>query len=224
MEAPRAVVFDVNETLSDMRPMADRFTDVGAPAHLGPLWFATTLREGFALAAPGDVATFATIGGSVARELLSGVALDRGVDAAVEHILRGFRGLPLHPDVAPGVAALRAAGLRLVTLSNGGTEVAERLLGDAGLRREFAHVLSVDDAGEWKPSAAAYIYAADKCGVAPGHALMVAVHPWDLHGAARAGMSTAWIDRFGGRFPSYLRRPDLVVRLLPELAERVARL
>lgn len=223
METPQAVVFDVNETLSDMRPMADRFRDVGAPAHLGPLWFATTLREGFALGAAGDFATFATIGGSVARELLSGVALDRDVDAAVDHILDGFRGLPLHPDVGPGVAALRAAGLQLVTLSNGGSEVAERLLGDAGLRQEFAHVLSVDDAGAWKPSAPAYLYAVDVCGVAPEQVLMVAVHPWDLHGAA-AGMSTAWIDRFGGRFPSYHRRPDHVVRRLPELAERIARL
>jgi hypothetical protein len=28
---PSVIVFDVNETLSDMAPMAGRFTDVGAP-------------------------------------------------------------------------------------------------------------------------------------------------------------------------------------------------
>lgn len=46
---PAVVVFDVNETLSDMTPMAQRFTDVGAPADLATLWFATVLRDGFAL-------------------------------------------------------------------------------------------------------------------------------------------------------------------------------
>jgi len=31
---PKVVVFDVNETLSDMSPIASRFADVGAPRHL----------------------------------------------------------------------------------------------------------------------------------------------------------------------------------------------
>ncbi len=31
---PAVLVFDVNETLSDMSPMVGRFEDVGAPAHL----------------------------------------------------------------------------------------------------------------------------------------------------------------------------------------------
>ena len=45
------VVFDVNQTLSDLAPMARRFADVGAPEHLAKLWFATLLRDGFALTA-----------------------------------------------------------------------------------------------------------------------------------------------------------------------------
>ena len=42
--------------------------------------------------------------------------------------MAGFASLPLHPDVVPGVRALRQAGLRLVTLSNGSTQVAESLI------------------------------------------------------------------------------------------------
>ncbi len=33
---PELIVFDVNETLSDMSPMAQRFADVGAPSWRGP--------------------------------------------------------------------------------------------------------------------------------------------------------------------------------------------
>ena len=32
VRGPRLLIFDVNETLSDMAPMAGRFEDVGAPA------------------------------------------------------------------------------------------------------------------------------------------------------------------------------------------------
>ena len=34
MPAPSVIVFDVNETLSDLEPMAQRFTDIGLHAQL----------------------------------------------------------------------------------------------------------------------------------------------------------------------------------------------
>ena len=43
---PTILVFDVNETLSDMSPMGQRFEDVGAPEHLAKTWFAGLLRDG----------------------------------------------------------------------------------------------------------------------------------------------------------------------------------
>jgi len=48
--------------------------------------------------------------------------------------------------------------------------------------------------------------------------LMVAVHPWDVDGAAHAGMRTAWVDRSGGHYPSYAAEPDHTVRSLEDLA------
>ena len=50
---------------------------------------------------------------------------------------------------------------------------------------------------------------------------MVAVHPWDLHGASRAGLRTAWVDRTGSPYPSHLPPPDLHVRSLVDLAEQL---
>ncbi|NMH99139.1 haloacid dehalogenase type II [Pseudonocardia acidicola] len=222
MSRPSVIVFDVNETLSDLTPLADRFTDVGAPRHLAPLWFASVLRDGIALAALGDFATFATLGREVGRSLLTTVELVEDVDAAVEHVMEGFLALPVHPDIPDGVRTLRAAGLRLVTLSNGAGAVAERLLGAAGLRAEFEHVLSVEDVGIWKPSERVYRHAATTCGTDPADMVMVAVHPWDLNGAAHAGMRTAWINRSGGVYPGYLPSPTYTVTGLPELAAALA--
>lgn len=215
------VVFDVNETLSDLAPMAARFEAVGAPGHLAPLWFASVLRDGFALAAAGTAQPFAVVAGDVLRALFAGVRLDRDVDSAVDHVLGCFQQLSVHPDVEPGVRALRERGLRLVTLSNGAASVAEGLLRRAGLRGEFDAVLSVEDAGAWKPSPRSYLWAAERLGVAASDLVLVAVHPWDVDGAARAGLATAWLDRSGLPYPSYAVPPTHHVRSLPELADRL---
>ena len=218
MLRPSVVVLDVNETLSDLGPMAARFTDLGVPGALAPLWFAQVLRDGFALAAAGASAPFARIGEGVLRTLLHGAALDRPVDDAVQHVLSGMSALPLHPDVADGVRALRGAGLRVVTLSNGSASVADALLSAAGVRGEVEALLTVEDAAAWKPARAAYEHAARSCGVPVGDLVLVAAHPWDVDGAARAGLSTAWVSRDGAPYPAHMTAPTWTVTGLPELA------
>jgi len=81
--------------------------------------------------------------------------------------------------------------------------------------------ISPDDAGIWKPAEAAYAYALRRCGVEPADAMLVAVHPWDTDGAARAGLATAWLNRHGGPYPRYFTAPDVTVPSLTDLAERL---
>jgi 2-haloacid dehalogenase len=215
------VAFDVNETLSDMSVMAQRFADVGADGGLAGTWFAGLLRDGIALAAAGASERFATIARESLHVLLDGLGIGIDTDKAVDHVLEGFAGLDVHPDVPGGVQAMAKAGVRMVTLSNGAAAVAEGLLGRAGIRDAFDSLLSVEDAGVWKPSAAAYEYAARHCGVARDRMLLVAVHPWDIDGASRAGMQTAWVSRDGGRYPGYFRAPDRTVTGLGDLAAQL---
>ncbi|MEO5781246.1 haloacid dehalogenase type II [Arthrobacter oryzae] len=220
--APQVIVFDVNETLSDMAPMGARFSEVGAPAELAKLWFATLLRDGFALTASGDNGSFAAIGAAALRGLLAGEELDRGLEAAVEHIMGGLAGLQLHPDVSGGINTLAATGFRLVTLSNGSARIAGDLFAAAGIRDEFELLLSVEDASVWKPAPAAYGYAAAAAGIDAGNMLLVAVHPWDIHGAARAGLRTAWLNRTGAAYPAYFEAPEFTITALTELPEALA--
>jgi uncharacterized OsmC-like protein len=117
---------------------------------------------------------------------------------------------------------LSGTGMRLVTLSNGSAEVARSLLAAAELDAHVEALLSVEDAGAWKPMRAAYDYAAEACGVRPAELLLVAVHPWDIHGAAEAGLSTAWLNRGGDTYPSYFTAPDYTVTRLAELATLLA--
>ncbi|WP_258724938.1 haloacid dehalogenase type II [Cellulomonas sp. NS3] len=219
---PKVVVFDVNETLSDMSPMSARWKSVGAPAYLARQWFVEVLRDGFALAAAGASQPFAEIAAATAERLLMPVGIE-DVPAAVKHVMAGFGDLDVHPDVPDGVRGLRAAGIRLVTLSNGSAKVADGLLTRAGLRGDLEALLSVDDAPRWKPAPEAYAHAVRWGGVAAAEMLLVAVHPWDIDGAGRVGMRTAWINRDAAHYPAFFRQPDIAVASLTDLAARWSR-
>ena len=94
-------------------------------------------------------------------------------------------------------------------------------MGTAGIAGEFERLLSVEDAGIWKPAPGAYRYAAGACNVSTTEALLVAAHPWDIHGAARAGMATAWINRDGSPYPGHFAGPDHTLAALDQLPGRL---
>lgn len=219
---PELVVLDVNETLSDLEPLRAGFTGVGAPAHLLDTWFAATLRDGFALAAAGSARTFPEVGAAVLTGLLTGLeGLTVPVDQAVATVLAGMKGLAVHPDVPSGLRVLAAAGVRVVTLTNGSLPQTETLLERAGVAGLVERRLSVDDAGRWKPHPDAYRYAAQQCGVPLERCAMVAVHPWDLHGARAVGMTTGWVNRRGTPWPAVFTAPDVTGSTLGEVAQHL---
>ena len=215
---PKVVVFDVNETLSDLAALGQVFIEVGAPRHILPLWFASVLRDGFALTAAGSPGPFSKLAIGALGTVLADQPLNRELDEAIDQIMKRFLELPVHPDVADGVRTLAASHIRLITLSNGSTQVAERLFTRAGILDCFERLLSVEDTEGWKPAPAAYAYAANTCSVDPGDMILVAVHPWDIDGAKRAGLQTAWLNRQGQNYPDYFLVPDYTVANLTELA------
>lgn len=108
-----------------------------------------------------------------------------------------MRELPPHPDAAEAIGALREAGLGVVTLTNNLREVAEDQMRNAGLRDLLDGVYSVHDAGLLKPAPETYQHVLRETGTAPGDAVMIAAHDWDVAGAAAAGMRTVLIARNG---------------------------
>lgn len=219
---PSVLVFDVNETLSDLNPLRDRFEEIGAPADLMPLWFAGILRDGFALAAADGYADFADL----ARDSLVGLLTKRvfppaELEAAVRHVVAGFSELDVHPDVPAGVRALHAAGYRLVTMTNGSAALTDTLLDKAGVRDCFEALYDVAGPHRWKPHPQAYRYVVERTGVRPEQAVLVAVHPWDVAGAQRAGLAGAWLRRGATAYPSALAEPAFTAEDLTELAQLI---
>jgi 2-haloacid dehalogenase len=52
-------------------------------------------------------------------------------------------------------------------------------------------------------------------------AMLVPVHPWDIDGAARAGLATAWLRRIPLPYPSALRPADHEATGMTDLARRL---
>lgn len=208
---PQVVIFDVNETLIDLNPLRATFEEVGLPGGHMDLWYAGVLRDGIALAAAGGFAEFAHIG----KDVLRGMGL---ADQQADHVLSAFTELGLHPDVPDGMRGLRAAGIRLFTMTNGTAAMTRRILGDAGLLDVVEDTLDVTGPRVWKPARAAYAYAVGRAGAHPDQAALVAVHPWDIDGAQRAGLMGAYLDRRGVPYPETVSAPRVTALDLRELA------
>jgi 2-haloacid dehalogenase len=212
------VVFDVNETLFPLDPVARRLAEVGLGGQLD-LWFARVLRDGIAAAAAGHLATFRDLAGHHLSELLRAAGTDEPEAAAlaIDHVLAGLQEVEAHPDVEAGLLALRAGGVPAIALTNGSADLTTAFLGRAGLRHLIDEVHDVTSVGRWKPAPDAYQAVLARREVPAQRAAMVAVHPWDLLGSQSVGMVGAWLDRDGAGYPPSFGAPDLRAPTLEEL-------
>jgi 2-haloacid dehalogenase len=220
---PAVAIFDVNETLSDMSPLAARFEGVGAPGHLLASWFAATLRDGIALTASGGYADFRDVGRAALTAELAGVPeLRKPVDEAADHVLDGFGALEVHPDVPDGLRLLQELEVRIATLTNGNASIARGLLERAGLDELVERHIDVTEVSRWKPAPEPYRHACRALGVGEGDAVLIAVHPWDIQGAERAGLNAAWLKPDGTAYPAVFAPPDAMAADLPALVRALA--
>jgi 2-haloacid dehalogenase len=143
----------------------------------------------------------------------------RAEPGKIAGVLARFVELPPHQDVRPAFERARDGGLRILTLTNGSAANTRTLLARAGLLDFVELTISVDEVGHWKPHRDVYLHAARVAGVAPARVAVVAAHPWDIHGAERAGLMTGWVRRQDVRYPPAMQPPDLRGATLLEVIE-----
>lgn len=161
----------------------------------------------------------------VAREALLAAAREAGAtldEQGARDLVGGLTELPVYPDVAPMLEGL--AGTPLAVLSNGTGQGLEALLGAAGLREGFDHLLAADRIGRYKPAPEVYALATTAFGVESNDdVLLVSAHEWDVAGAQAAGLLGALVAREGGPTGFLGHEPDIVVDTLADLPEAVRR-
>jgi 2-haloacid dehalogenase len=141
-------------------------------------------------------------------------------DDEARDLVAAIETLKPFPDVIEALGKLRGAGFTLAVLSNGDPDMLAAATPHIGF--DFDHLVSVEQAGYFKPHRATYATAAEVLGLAPADILFVANHTFDCIGAKAAGMRTAYIDRRQRPFGETPHLPDLTVADFTELADVLA--
>ena len=214
-----AVAFDLFGTLLEVAsvgPAAAEVTD--DPAALVDLWRQKQIEYTWLRSLMGRYQDFwATTGDALDYSL---DRLDIAVDESTRSgLMKAWLYVRTYPEVTGALDAL--APRQLAVLSNGNPEMLESTLATGGIRDRFAHVLSVDDVGVYKPHPSVYELAVKAFGLPAEQILFVSSNPWDAAGAKTFGFTVAWVNRAGAPFERLGVTPDLVVTDLAALAEAV---
>ena len=134
----------------------------------------------------------------------------------VRYLVGCIERLKPFPDVPAALAKLQTK-FKTVVLSNGDRDMLETARQYHGI--PFDKVISVAEAGSFKPHVATYTKAAQIMGVRMEEVLFVANHAFDCVGAKAAGMYSAFIDRRKRPFGRTPHQPDLWVDDIKALAD-----
>jgi 2-haloacid dehalogenase len=214
------IVFDVNETLLDLRTMEPIFARIfGEPCAMR-LWFANFIMYSAALTVAGCYVPFTEIGAAVMTMLADTRGIEIG-DADKKELTERFSTMPPYREVPAALRKLRDAGFRLFTLTDNLLEVQTRQLEHGGIADLFERRFSADGVKHHKPSRQAYAYVERELGVEPSQLCMIACHTWDTLGAVAAGWEAALIKRVGNDVLGVGPQPHIVGRNLNDVVDQL---
>jgi 2-haloacid dehalogenase len=218
----RACVFDAYGTMFDVHsPTARAGEAMGGKAEaVSRLWRQKQLEYTWLRSLMGAHADFWQVTGDALDYALESHGIDDG--ALRDRLMQLYLTLDAYADVKPALEQLRAKGLETGILSNGNPRMLSAAVDSARIANLLDAVLSIEDAGIYKPDARVYQLAVDRFGVRPDEICFVSTNAWDAAAAAHFGFQVAWMNRFGmarERLPGELKT---VIKGLDELSGRIA--
>jgi 2-haloacid dehalogenase len=217
----RACVFDAYGTLFDVNSAAERErAALGDKWHpLAELWRGKQLQYTWLRSLGGRHADFWQVTGEALDFAMASLGID---DAGLrERLMNLYLELDAYPEVGETLARLKAGGLRLAILSNGSPAMLSAAVDKAGITPLLDAVLSVEEAGVFKPHPSVYQLPVDRLGVAPGEICFVSSNGWDAYSARAFGLRVAWCNRFGQAAEHIPEPPDWNIATLTGLHEIV---
>ena len=137
-------------------------------------------------------------------------------DAEIRAVIRQWKELHPYDDVDDALARL-GEEYTLVGLSNGDPDMLEAVRGN--FETELDGIVSVAEAGAYKPHPASYERCCERFDIAPHEMLFVTAHTFDLVGAKATGARGGFLNRHDNPFGGWPHRPDLVENEISDLAD-----
>jgi len=218
---PKALFFDVNETLLDLAEVkisVSRALD-NRP-ELAALWFPTLLHHSLVSTVAEHFRPF----GEIAVAALMMVAKNNGIDLSEETAKQAIQPIlsaPPHPDVYSALARLRKQDFQMGVLTNSSGSAMAQQIKTAKMEGLFDFMFSVEDLGTYKPHRKVYQWAAEQRQIQPKDGMMIAAHGWDVGGAAWAGMRAAFVARPGQSLYPLAPAPEIIGADMEDIADRL---
>ena len=219
----RACVFDAYGTLFDFASAAASCADVlgDKAGRLTALWRDKQLNYSWLRAVQGRHADFWQVTGDALDFAMEALGIE---DAALrERLMAVYLTLSPFPEGVDTLHQLRAGGMRMAILSNGSPAMLAPLVENAGVGGLLDAVLSVEEAGVYKPHPKVYQLAVDRLGVPAGDIAFLSSNGWDAYAASAFGMRAVWCNRYGQpkeRLPGSPEREICSLAELPALLGR----
>ena len=213
----KACVFDAYGTLFDFASAARACRDVLVDNidQLTALWRDKQLQYTWLRAVQGRHADF----WQVTRDALDFTLETMRIDNAAlrDRLMQLYLTLDAFPEVPGMLQQLRSRGLKLAILSNGSPKMLDSIVQGAKLEKLFDAILSVEDAGVFKPHPKVYQLAVDRLRLPAGSISFQSSNAWDAHAASAFGMQVVWCNRYGQRRERLPGNPDREIKTLAEL-------
>jgi 2-haloacid dehalogenase len=217
----KACVFDAYGTLFDFASAAKACRDVlGENAdRLTALWRDKQLQYTWLRAVQGRHADFWQVTGDALDFTLETLGI---ADAGLrQRLMNLYLTLAVFPEVPDVLRRLKQAGMRTAILSNGSPAMLDAAVKGARLDDLLDAVLSVEEAGVYKPHPKVYQLAVERLGVPASAIVFQSSNAWDAHAASAFGMQVVWCNRYGQRPERLPGAPDREVKSLAELPDLV---
>jgi 2-haloacid dehalogenase len=214
------IVFDVNETLLDLRTMEPTFERIFGDKRDMRLWFANLVMYSLALTVAGCYVPFTDIGSAVMKMQADAQGIKIN-EADKKELTEKFSTMPPYPEVPAALRKLRDAGFRLFTLTNNLVEIQARQLEHGGIADFFERCFSVDSVKRYKPSPQTYGYVQGELGVGASRFCLIACHTWDTLGAVAAGWEAALVKRVDNDVLGVGPQPQIIGNDLNDVADQL---
>lgn len=216
------IVFDVNETLLEITTLEPLFARLFDDMQMLREWFAQLVLYSQTMTLSGLYTSFGELGIG-ALQMTAAIHKVVLTDDDIDELKERMSNMPAHPDAIPALTKLRAAGFRLVTLTNSASGASPTPLEKANISHFFEQHFSVETVSKFKPAPETYQMVAKELSVETSDLCLVACHLWDTIGAQAAGCQGAFLKRpYNAMLPaSNVPTPDFMASDLVTLAEQI---
>src|SRR5215471_213584 len=184
------VIFDANSIVPEVEKAFP-----GKGAEFTKVWRAKQFEYCFLRTITGRFADFS----AVTEDALVFAAETMHLDLTPEtrqRLLNTYLNLKPWPDAADGLRKLKAAGVRIITISVFSGAMLRANAEHAGIADLFDDLLSTEVNQTYKPAPRAYALGMERLHLKKDEIAFAAFGAWDAYGAKSFGYPTFWVNRF----------------------------